>query len=55
MWERFSYYGMRAILSLYMLKDRYWGNHKSIIVGGILMVTLILIRKKLVKMMHGVV
>ena len=68
MWERFSYYGMRAILSLYMLKamfytttftssvygyytglvyltpliggyiaDRYWGNRKSIIVGGLLM------------------
>lgn len=68
MWERFSYYGMRAILSLYMLKallfniaftstiygyytglvyltpliggyvaDRYWGNRKSIITGGILM------------------
>jgi len=68
MWERFSYYGMRAILSLYMLKalffntaftssiygyytefiyltpliggyisDRYWGNRKSIIIGGFLM------------------
>ncbi len=68
MWERFSYYGMRAILSLYMLKalffntaftssiygyytgfiyltpliggyisDRYWGNRKSIVVGGVLM------------------
>ena len=68
MWERFSYYGMRAILSLYMLKalffstaftssvygyytglvyltpliggyisDRYWGNRKSIITGGLLM------------------
>ncbi len=68
MWERFSYYGMRAILSLYMLQalffsfaftstiygyytglvyltpliggyvaDRYWGNRKSIITGGILM------------------
>ena len=68
MWERFSYYGMRAILSLYMLKalfyntaftssvygyytglvyltpliggyisDRYWGNRKSIITGGVLM------------------
>ena len=68
MWERFSYYGMRAILSLYMIKalfystaftssiygyytglvyltplvggyiaDRYWGNRKSIIVGGLLM------------------
>jgi POT family proton-dependent oligopeptide transporter len=65
MWERFSYYGMRAILVLYMTKvlgfmdsrateiygnftglvyltpliggyisDRYWGNRKSIIVGG---------------------
>jgi len=68
MWERFSYYGMRAILSLYMIKalfyntaftssvygyytglvyltpliggyisDRYWGNRKSIITGGVLM------------------
>lgn len=68
MWERFSYYGMRAILSLYMIQallfntaftstvygyytglvyltpllggyiaDRYWGNRKSIITGGILM------------------
>jgi POT family proton-dependent oligopeptide transporter len=68
MWERFSYYGMRALLILYMTKalmmdkalssniygnytslvyltpllggyiaDRYWGNRKSILVGGILM------------------
>lgn len=68
MWERFSYYGMRAIFSLYMINallfdkataskifgsytglvyltpllggyiaDRYWGNRKSIIFGGILM------------------
>lgn len=68
MWERFSYYGMRAIFTLYMLKallfdkafasqiygsytglvyltpllggyiaDKYWGNRKSIIFGGILM------------------
>jgi POT family proton-dependent oligopeptide transporter len=68
MWERFSYYGMRAIFTLYMLKallldkeeasriygsytglvyltpllggymaDRFWGNRKSIIVGGALM------------------
>lgn len=67
-WERFSYYGMRAIFSLYMLQmllfdtakaseiygsytglvyltpliggyvaDRYWGNRKSIFVGGALM------------------
>jgi len=67
-WERFSYYGMRAIFILYMTKmllldkalasniygsytglvyltpliggymaDRYWGNRKSIFVGGILM------------------
>ncbi len=67
-WERFSYYGMRAIFTLYMTKmllldkalasniygsytglvyltpliggymaDRYWGNRKSIFVGGILM------------------
>jgi len=68
MWERFSYYGMRAILILYMTKallfdknyaseiygnytglvyltpliggyisDRYWGNRRSIIVGGLVM------------------
>ncbi|MFM7565704.1 MAG: peptide MFS transporter [Flavobacteriales bacterium] len=68
MWERFSYYGMRAILMLFMTKallfdsefasglygnytglvyltpliggyisDRYWGNRKSIFVGGIIM------------------
>lgn len=68
MWERFSYYGMRAILMLYMTKallydkdfasgiygnytglvyltpliggyisDRYWGNRRSIIVGGLIM------------------
>lgn len=68
MWERFSYYGMRAILVLFLTKqlmmdkafsseiygsftglvyltpiiggymaDRYWGNRKSIIVGGFLM------------------
>lgn len=68
MWERFSYYGMRAIFVLFMTKallfdkalgsqiygsytglvyltpllggymaDRYWGNRKSIIVGGVLM------------------
>ena len=68
MWERFSYYGMRAIFVLFMAKallfdkslgsqiygsytglvyltpllggymaDRYWGNRKSIIIGGILM------------------
>ena len=67
-WERFSYYGMRAIFILYMTKmllldkalasniygsytglvyltpllggymaDRYWGNRKSIFVGGTLM------------------
>ncbi len=67
-WERFSYYGMRAIFILYMTKmllldkalasniygsytglvyltpliggymaDRYWGNRKSIFVGGALM------------------
>jgi POT family proton-dependent oligopeptide transporter len=68
-WERFSYYGMRAIFTLFMVKmlfngdkelasniygsytglvyltpliggymaDRYWGNRKSIFVGGILM------------------
>ncbi|WP_303311667.1 peptide MFS transporter [Hymenobacter sp. BT730] len=68
MWERFSYYGMRALLSLYMIKallmnkemssliygnytslvyltpllggyvaDRYWGNRRSILFGGLLM------------------
>ncbi len=68
MWERFSYYGMRAIFSLYMINallfskakaseiygsytglvyltpliggyvaDRYWGNRKSIVAGGLLM------------------
>ncbi|MGV3530661.1 MAG: peptide MFS transporter [Flavisolibacter sp.] len=68
MWERFSYYGMRAILVLFMVKilqfdsvfasgiygnftavvyltpliggmisDRFWGNRRSILVGGILM------------------
>jgi POT family proton-dependent oligopeptide transporter len=68
MWERFSYYGMRAIFILFLTKallldkaaassiyssftglvfltpllgaymaDRYWGNRKSIVVGGILM------------------
>src|SRR5215210_4989884 len=71
-WERFSYYGMRAIFVLFMTKmlfgtdqagkdissniygsytglvyltpliggymaDRYWGNRKSIFVGGLLM------------------
>lgn len=68
-WERFSYYGMRAIFALYMtnmlfngdkalasniygsytglvyltpliggyVADRYWGNRKSIFVGGVLM------------------
>lgn len=68
MWERFNYYGMRAILSLFMIKalmfdipfasnlygsytgliyltplvggyvaDRYWGNGRSIVMGGIVM------------------
>ncbi len=68
MWERFSYYGMRAIFVLYMIKalmfdkvlasniygsytglvyltpllggylsDRYFGNRRSILTGGILM------------------
>lgn len=68
MWERFNYYGMRAILVLFMTKallfdkafasnlygsytslvyltpllggyiaDRYWGNQRSIIIGGLLM------------------
>ena len=68
MWERFNFYGMRAMLVLFMTKallfdkafasnlygsylsliyltpllggfiaDRYWGNHRSIIAGGIVM------------------
>ncbi len=68
MWERFNYYGMRAILVLFLTKallfdkvfasqvygsytglvyltpllggyiaDRYWGNNRSIIVGGLVM------------------
>ena len=68
MWERFSFYGMRAIMKLYMVKallfseaasselygsylglvyltpllggyiaDRYWGNRRSILVGGLMM------------------
>ncbi|HMN05195.1 MAG TPA: peptide MFS transporter [Flavobacteriales bacterium] len=68
MWERFSYYGMRAIFMLFMVKallisdseasnvygsytglvyltpllggyisDRFWGNRRSILVGGVLM------------------
>lgn len=69
MWERFSYYGMRAILVLYIINglrfgddyaqngvygsytglvyltpllggyiaDKFWGNRRSIITGGILM------------------
>lgn len=68
MWERFNYYGMRAVLILFMTKalmfdkvfasnlygsytslvyltpliggyiaDRYWGNKRSIIVGGLVM------------------
>lgn len=68
MWERFNYYGMRAVLILFMTKallfskvfaanlygsytgliyltplaggfiaDRYWGNKRSIITGGIVM------------------
>lgn len=68
MWERFSYYGMRALFTLFMLKallfdkeiaseiygsytglvyltpliggyvaDRYWGNRRSIVFGGLLM------------------
>lgn len=68
MWERFNYYGMRAILVLFMTQallfekdfssnlygsyisliylsglvggyfaDRYWGNQRSIIAGGIVM------------------
>lgn len=68
MWERFNFYGMRAILVLFITKallydkvfasqlygsytsliyltpllggyiaDRFWGNHKSIIIGGLVM------------------
>lgn len=68
MWERFSYYGMRAIFILYLtqallldknvasgyygdytglvyltpliggyVSDRYWGNRRSILVGGLVM------------------
>jgi proton-dependent oligopeptide transporter, POT family len=68
MWERFNYYGMRAILILFMTKallfdkafasnlygsytglvyltpliggfiaDKFWGNRRSIIAGGLLM------------------
>ena len=68
MWERFNYYGMRAILVLFLTKallfdkafasnlygsytglvfltpllggyiaDRFWGNQRSIILGGLLM------------------
>jgi proton-dependent oligopeptide transporter, POT family len=68
MWERFNYYGMRAVLVLFMTKallfdkafasnlygsytslvyltpliggfvaDRYWGNQRSIILGGLVM------------------
>lgn len=68
MWERFNYYGMRAVLVLFMTKallfdkvfasnlygsytslvyltpliggyvaDRFWGNQRSIIAGGIVM------------------
>lgn len=68
MWERFNYYGMRAVLVLFMTKallfdkvfasnlygsytslvyltpllggyiaDRYWGNRRSIIAGGVVM------------------
>jgi len=68
MWERYNYYGMRAILVLFMTKallfdkvfasnlygsytslvyltplvggyiaDRYWGNKRSIIAGGLIM------------------
>src|SRR6187399_3138280 len=68
MWERFNYYGMRAVLILFMTKallfdkafasnlygsytglvyltpliggfisDRFWGNRRSILIGGLLM------------------
>ncbi|MBX2983566.1 MAG: peptide MFS transporter [Flavobacteriales bacterium] len=68
MWERFSYYGMRAIFMLFMVQalfmsdsdasnvygsytglvyltpllggyisDRFWGNRRSILIGGLLM------------------
>lgn len=69
MWERFNYYGMRAVLVLFMTKallfddvfssnlygsyisliyltplvggyiaDRYWGNKRSILIGGLVMI-----------------
>ena len=68
MWERFSYYGMRAVLALFLINalqyeeafasriygsytslvyltplvggyvaDRFWGNRRSILMGGLLM------------------
>lgn len=68
MWERFSYYGMRAVLALYFtqallmdktmasnfyggytslayltplvggyIADKYWGNRRSVLTGGLLM------------------
>lgn len=68
MWERFNYYGMRAIFSLYLINalmydkaftssvygyytglvyltpllggyiaDKYWGNRRSFIWGGLIM------------------
>src|SRR6478609_9224410 len=68
MWERFSFYGMRAVLVLFMTKamlfdkvfasnlygsytgfiyltpliggyvaDRWWGNKRSILAGGLMM------------------
>lgn len=68
MWERFSFYGMRAVLTLYFtqallydkafasnfyggytsliyltplvggyIADKYWGNRRSILIGGLLM------------------
>lgn len=70
LWERFSYYGMRAIFTLFMINallfdknlsstiygnytglvyltpliggyvaDRYWGNRRSILFGGMMMAT----------------
>ena len=32
MWERFSYYGMRALLILYMVEHQGWQPHDSSVV-----------------------
>ncbi len=33
MWERFSYYGMRALLVLYMVKYLLWPEHSASVIG----------------------